>query len=128
MAQEVAPFGVKVISVEPGGMRTDWGFTARGNVPALLPDYEPSVGAVLGMLKGYVGHEIGDPEKIAKVVLDLAGRDTLPAHLLLGSDALYVFGQAEAARQRAAAEWASVSTSTDFEGVDMSVLTGVTRA
>lgn len=128
LAQEVAPFGVKVISVEPGGMRTDWGFTARGNVPALLPDYEPSVGAVLGMLKGYVGHEIGDPEKIAKVVLDLAGRDTLPAHLLLGSDALYVFAQAEAARQRAATEWASVSTSTDFEGVDMSVLTGVKQA
>lgn len=124
LAQETAAFGVKVISVEPGGMRTDWGFTAGGSVPALLPDYEPSVGALLGMLKGYAGNEIGDPEKIADVVVDLAGRDTLPAHLILGSDALYVFGQAEAARQQAAAEWASVSTSTDFKGVDLSFLTG----
>jgi hypothetical protein len=75
-------------------------------------------------LKDYAGNEIGDPEKISNVVVDLAGRDALPAHLLLGSDALHVFGQAEAARQRAATEWTSVSTSTDFEGVDLSFLTG----
>ncbi len=122
LAQELAPFGVKVISVEPGGMRTDWGATAGGNPPALLPDYEPSVGAVLGMLKAYAGNEIGDPKKVAGVVVDLAGRGVLPAHLILGSDALYVFGQAEAARQKAAAEWEPVSKSTDIEGVDLSFL------
>ena len=47
LAKEAAPFGVKLVSLEPGGMRTDWGEIARGNAPALLPDYEPSVGAVL---------------------------------------------------------------------------------
>lgn len=122
LALELAPFGVKIISVEPGGMRTDWGYTAIADAPALLPDYEPTVGAVLGMLKVYAGNAIGDPRKVADVIVDLTRRDTLPAHLILGSDALYVFGQAEAVRQRAAKEWAPVSTSIDIEGVDVSFL------
>ena len=50
LAQEVAAFGVRVISLEPGGMRTDWGFIASGAAPELMPDYEPSVGAALKML------------------------------------------------------------------------------
>jgi NAD(P)-dependent dehydrogenase (short-subunit alcohol dehydrogenase family) len=127
LAQEVAPFGVKMIAVEPGGMRTDWGLAARGDAPALLPDYEPSVGAILGLLKNYIGKEIGDPEKIARVVADLANHESLPAHLLLGSDALHVFGAADAARRKAAADWASVSASTDFVDVDISFLTGEKR-
>lgn len=124
LAQEAAPFGVKVISVEPGGMRTDWGFIAGGSVPELLPDYEPSVGMMIALMKNYAGQEIGDPAKVAKVVLDLADRDQLPAHLLLGSDALLVFGQGDAARQKAAAEWEAVSRSTDIAGIDLSFLSG----
>jgi NAD(P)-dependent dehydrogenase (short-subunit alcohol dehydrogenase family) len=122
LALELAPFGVKIIAVEPGGMRTDWGTTAMANAPALLPDYEPSVGAILGMIKAYAGNAIGDPKKVADVVVDLTSHDTLPVHLILGSDALHVFGQAEAARQRAAKDWAPVSTSIDIEGVDLSFL------
>jgi NAD(P)-dependent dehydrogenase (short-subunit alcohol dehydrogenase family) len=122
LAQEVAPFGVKVIAVEPGGMRTDWGFVAGSKTPELLADYQPSVGAILGMLRAYAGHEIGDPIKIARVIVDLANRDSLPAHLLLGSDALFVFGKAEAVRKKAAEEWAEVSASTNFDGTDLQAL------
>ena len=122
LAQEVAPFGVKVIALEPGGMRTDWGYTARDAASDILPDYEPSVGAVLQRMKAYVGNEVGDPDKIARLVVDLSSRETLPAHLLLGSDALHVFRQAEAARQKAAADWAEVSASTDFDGAELPAL------
>lgn len=128
LALELAPFGVKIISVEPGGMRTDWGYTAIADAPALLPDYEPTVGAVLSMLKVYAGNAIGDPRKVADVIVDLTSRDTLPAHLILGSDALHVFAQAEAARQQAAKEWAPVSTSIDIEGVDLSFLSGAMQS
>jgi NAD(P)-dependent dehydrogenase (short-subunit alcohol dehydrogenase family) len=114
LAQEVAPFGVKVVSVEPGGMRTDWGEIARGQVPELLPDYEPSVGAFQEMLKRYVGNEVGDPERVARVIVLLAAHDNPPAHLLLGSDALHYFGQIDAARSAAAERWRKVSLSTDF--------------
>jgi NAD(P)-dependent dehydrogenase (short-subunit alcohol dehydrogenase family) len=124
LAKEAAAFGLRVVAVEPGGMRTDWAFTAGSATPALLPDYQPSVGATLDLMKAYAGNEIGDPAKIAAVIVDLANRDQLPAHLLIGSDALFVFKQAEATRQAEAAEWVPVSISTDLPGVDLSFLAG----
>jgi NAD(P)-dependent dehydrogenase (short-subunit alcohol dehydrogenase family) len=122
LSQETAAFGVKVIAVEPGGMRTDWGSVARANAPELLPDYAPSVGALFGMLKAYAGHEIGDPAKVARVIVDLTNREALPAHLVLGSDALLFLAQVDAARQKAAEEWAAVSASTNFDGADLQAL------
>ena len=122
LAKETAPLGIKVIAVEPGGMRTDWGEIARSNAQAVMEDYQPSVGAILDLLKNYVGHEVGDPAKIAQIVLDLAGRDTLPAHLVLGSDALFVLAQADAERQKQAAEWAAVSASSDFDDTNLAAL------
>src|SRR5258708_911215 len=86
LAQEVAPFGVKVCALEPGGMRTNWGARANKDTPDLLPDYEPSVGAVAKALKSYWGRETSDPVKVAQVILRLAASDSLPAHLLLGID------------------------------------------
>src|SRR6185503_19768171 len=40
LAQEAAPFGVKVCALEPGGMRTNGGARANKDTPALLADYE----------------------------------------------------------------------------------------
>ena len=114
VAQEVAPFGVKVTALEPGGMRTNWGTRAHEDIPKLLPDYEPSVGAVVKALHSLWGHENSDPAKVAQVILRLAASDRLPAHLLIGSDALRYTGEAEAARAAEADRWRHVSVSTDF--------------
>src|SRR5579862_3788619 len=115
LAQEVAAFGVKVCAIEPGGMRTNWGARANKDTPDLLPDYEPSVGAVAKALKSYWGHETSDPVKVAQVVLNLAASDRLPAHLLIGSDAVRFAGEAEATRAADAAHWREISLSTDFD-------------
>lgn len=122
VAQEVRPFGVKMISVEPGGMRTDWGATANSEQIELLPDYTASVGAFLDMMPKFIGNEVGDPVKIAKVVFDLTHCESLPPHLILGSDALHVFAEREAERQKAAEDWREVSTSVDYESGDISYL------
>ena len=113
LAQEVAPFGVKVCALEPGGMRTNWGTRATQDTPDLLPEYEPSVGAVAEALKPLWGQETSDPAKVAQVILRLAASDHLPAHLLLGSDAVQFAGQAEAARAAEADRWREMSVSTD---------------
>jgi len=113
LAQEVAPFGIKVCALEPGGMRTNWGARANQDTPDLLPDYEPSVGVVVEMLKSHWGQENSDPAKVAQVVLRLAASDRLPAHLLLGSDAVKYAAEAEAARAADAEQWREVSVSTD---------------
>jgi NAD(P)-dependent dehydrogenase (short-subunit alcohol dehydrogenase family) len=115
IAQEVAPFGVKVCALEPGGMRTNWGARANKDTPSLLPDYEPSVGAVIQALASYWGNEMSDPAKVAQLVLRLAASEHLPAHLLIGSDAVQYAGQAEATRTQEADRWREVSVSTDVE-------------
>jgi len=115
LAQEVAPFGVKVCALEPGGMRTNWGVRAHKDVPDLLPDYEPSVGAVIKALVSLWGHENSDPSKVAQVILRLAASDRLPAHLLLGSDAVRYAGEAQAARAADADRWREISVSTDVD-------------
>ena len=113
LAKEVASFGVKVCALEPGGMRTNWGTRAHKDMPDLLPDYEPSVGAVVKALESLWGHENSDPAKVAQVIVRLAACDHLPAHLLLGSDAVRYAGEAEAARAADAEKWRAISISTD---------------
>ena len=114
LAKEVAPFGVKVCALEPGGMRTNYGVRANRDTPDLLPDYEPSVGAVMKALESFWGNESSDPAKVAQVVLRLAASDSLPAHLLLGRDAIEFADQADATRAADAERWREISVSTDF--------------
>ena len=113
LAQEVAPFGVKVCALEPGGMRTNWGVRANKETPVLLPEYEPSVGAVIKALASYWGNEVSDPVKVAQLILRLAVAERLPAHLLLGSDAVHNSAQADRTRAVDAERWREISVSTD---------------
>jgi NAD(P)-dependent dehydrogenase (short-subunit alcohol dehydrogenase family) len=113
LAQEVAPFGVTVCAIEPGGMRTNWGARANKDTPSLLADYEPSVGVVAKALKSLWGQETSDPVKVAQVILRLAASDRLPAHLLLGSNAVQYAAEAEVARAADAGRWRDVAVSTD---------------
>src|SRR2546427_3830819 len=98
LAMEVAAFGVKVCTLEPGGIRTNWAQRAGQNTPDLLPDYEASVGSILKMLRGLEGRSEGDPRKIADVIVQLANSDDVPVRLMLGADAEKRGQQAEAAR------------------------------
>jgi NAD(P)-dependent dehydrogenase (short-subunit alcohol dehydrogenase family) len=114
LREELAPIGIHVTALEPGGMATNWGKEAVGHMPTLLPDYEPSIGALLKLLGNHVGKEHGDPQRVAQVVLKLAYHDNPPAHLLLGSDAFHFASQAEAARDAADKRWCEITLSTDF--------------
>ena len=96
-------------------MRTNWGARANQDTPELLPDYEPSVGAVAKALKSYWGKEVSDPVKVAQVVLRLAASDSLPAHLLIGSDAVRFAAEAEKTRAAEATQWQEMSLSTDVD-------------
>ena len=98
LAMEVAPFGIKVCTLEPGGIRTNWARRAVQNAPDLLPEYEATVGSSLRMLRGLEGRWESDPRKIADVILRLANSDEVPVRLILGVDAEKRVQQAEAAR------------------------------
>jgi NAD(P)-dependent dehydrogenase (short-subunit alcohol dehydrogenase family) len=115
LAMEVAPFGVKICTLEPGGIRTNWARRAGQNAPDVLREYEASVGSMLKILRSLEGRAEGDPRKIADVIVQLAKSDEVPVRLILGVDAEKRVQQAEAVRASEAEQWRHLTVSTVFE-------------
>lgn len=118
VAMEVAPFGVKICTLEPGGIRTNWARRARQNAPELLPDYEASIGPILKLLQSIEGRQEGDPRKIAELIVQLANSDEVPLRLILGVDAEKRVQYVETARAEEAAKWRHLTVSTVFENAE----------
>ena len=114
LADEVAPFGVKVCTLEPGGMRTNFAQRASEKLPKLLPEYESSVGAIYNMMSAEHGNSESDPKKIADLVVKLANTEDVPKRLILGRDAMTFVQQTEAARAEEAATYREMTLSTGF--------------
>jgi NAD(P)-dependent dehydrogenase (short-subunit alcohol dehydrogenase family) len=113
LGSEVAPFGVKVIIVEPGAFRTDWQGASMER-HAVGDDYMESVGAIHAMRDATDGAQPGDPARGAEVIVAVVGDPDPPRRLLLGSDAV---AAARAAGERRAEElerWATISASADY--------------
>jgi NAD(P)-dependent dehydrogenase (short-subunit alcohol dehydrogenase family) len=87
LAAEVAPFGIRVLIVEPGAFRTRLFGSAFRTMPA-MPEYEATVGPTRAYAARSDGVQAGDPAKAAKAIVDavLAGAPTL--RLPLGADAV----------------------------------------
>jgi NAD(P)-dependent dehydrogenase (short-subunit alcohol dehydrogenase family) len=114
LALEVEPLGIKVILIEPGGLRTDFATRSRRQSAQIIDDYDATVGSCRRILVEHAGHELGDPVRAAKVILDVAVSDAPPLRLLLGSDAV---GYATRKLQQQTDEieaWKTISRSTDF--------------
>ncbi|WP_393100092.1 oxidoreductase [Streptomyces sp. LN325] len=114
LAGEVAPFGVKVTIVEPGGIRTGWAAGAAEPSGPVTPDYERTVGAWLAMFARYAGNEPGDPVRMARAIIGAVDAEEPPRRLLLGGDALGIAISSEEGRLAEARKWAEVSRSTDY--------------
>lgn len=112
LAKEVAPLGIFVTSVEPGGFRTDWGGASMTFAPH-VEGYETTVDRVVSFLRAGSFVPVGDPEKAAKVMVDLADHPEPPVHLVLGSEAADILKHADEARKAAFEKWLPVSLSTD---------------
>lgn len=114
LAQELAPFGVKVTVLEPGAMRTDWAGSSM-NIPPVSEPYQQTVGAFADMMRT-MGPEVAaansaDPAKVARIILDLAGRDDAPARLLIGRDAVIYWRDASKVLAESDEAWGPVSES-----------------
>jgi NAD(P)-dependent dehydrogenase (short-subunit alcohol dehydrogenase family) len=118
LAAEVAPFGVKVCTLEPGSIQTNSARRAVQNAPKPLPEYEDSVGSIIKLMRNLEGRAEGDPRKIAKVIVQLANSDGVPVRLILGVDAGKWVQQAEAARASEAEKWRRLTVSTVFEDAE----------
>ncbi|MFE9355140.1 SDR family NAD(P)-dependent oxidoreductase [Streptomyces olivaceoviridis] len=114
LAAEVAPLGIKVTVLEPGGMRTDWAGASMQTPPVSEP-YAQSVGASARAMEGFEKVANGDPVKVARLVLEVAELEEPPLRLLAGSDA-FEFGRAAWRRRLEIDEqWEALSRSTDVD-------------
>jgi NAD(P)-dependent dehydrogenase (short-subunit alcohol dehydrogenase family) len=114
LAQEVAPLGIKVTVLEPGGMTTDWAGSSM-SIPPVSEPYEQTVGALAERFAAGDTPAAGDPAKVAQVVLRVVEADEPPLRLVLGSDAVRYAAAVERARAETDARWRDVSLSTDHD-------------
>ncbi len=115
LAKEVAPLGIKVTSVEPGGFRTDWVSTASTVDIPEVEGYEQTVGARKALFGSDKFVPMGDPAKAAQVMIELADHHEPPVHLVLGSEAIALIKQADVMRSKEMDKWLSVSQSTNHD-------------
>jgi len=114
LSKEVAPLGIKVTCVEPGGFRTDWAGDSMSYAPS-VEGYETTVDQRAEFFKGGDFVPVGDPEKAAKVMVDLVDNTEVPVHLVLGSEAIGLLKIADQVRTAEMEKWLSVSLSTDHD-------------
>jgi NAD(P)-dependent dehydrogenase (short-subunit alcohol dehydrogenase family) len=114
LAKEVAPFGVKVTIVEPGGFRTDFA-GASTTLREGRPEYDSTVGATARFQREYNGKQPGDPAKAALALLRLASEENPPLRIVLGSDAYNAAEKNDLAKIELSRKWRGVSISTDYE-------------
>jgi NAD(P)-dependent dehydrogenase (short-subunit alcohol dehydrogenase family) len=115
LAAELAPTGLRVMSVEPGAFRTDFLSahslrTTGGQVQA----YAATSGEAVRALQALDGRQAGDPRAAARALLEAVRAPEPPLHLLLGADAV---GRTRARLERMGAEvtrWEAVSRATGF--------------
>jgi NAD(P)-dependent dehydrogenase (short-subunit alcohol dehydrogenase family) len=105
LAQEVAPFGVHVTLIEPGGFSTDWGgASARHAEP--LDAYEPLHEASRQRRAGNVP---GDPTASAEAVMRLVDADDPPLRCFFGSAPLRIAEADYASRLETWRAWQPVA-------------------
>ena len=87
LAAEVAPFGMRVLIVEPGAFRTALFGAGFRTMPA-HPAYAPSVGPTRAYVAKQAGVQPGDPAKAAKAIADAVAAGAPTLRLPLGADAV----------------------------------------
>ena len=121
-AMELAPFGIEVTLVEPGGNRTNFNRAIVLSEP--IPAYEDGiVGQVRSMLAGDPDADfvrravIGDPAKVAQSIIDSVDVSPAPRRLTLGSNAYEAITAAWRDRLTALERQRDLAYSTDADDV-----------
>jgi NAD(P)-dependent dehydrogenase (short-subunit alcohol dehydrogenase family) len=87
VSDEIAPFGIKALIVEPGAFRTKLFGGAFRTMPETQA-YAATVGPTRNYAAANDGKQPGDPEKAARAIVDAVNNETIALRLPLGGDAV----------------------------------------
>lgn len=115
LAQEVAPFGIAVIIVEPGPFRTDFLGRSISVAKKEMPEYAATAGVFRKLRADTDGKQAGDPLKAVKVILKAIDSDHPPLHLPLGPRAYALARTKIADFTRDIDAWETEAIATDYD-------------
>lgn len=114
VAQEVAPFGIGMTIVEPGGARTEFRY-GSAQVATLMPEYDATPAhSFLKMLDPANGQAPGDPARMAARIIESVEVNPAPLRMVLGSQALQSTLSTLRARVADFETQQALAASTDF--------------
>lgn len=86
---DVEPYGIRTTVVEPGFFRTELLVDASTTWPEpTIEDYAERTTATVAAWKSMSGRQSGDPVKLAKALLTIAGQAEPPLRFVAGADAI----------------------------------------
>lgn len=87
-AQELAPFGVRSLLVEPGMLRTEFMDRKSARFGSIdIPDYAEAIAQYRAFVDGANGAQPGDPKLLAARIVALASHREPPSRFVFGEDA-----------------------------------------
>lgn len=114
IAEELAPFGIRVISISPGFFRTD--FLDDRSVKHLnrfINDYDSVRNDYILFLNDRSHQQLGDPQKLAEVIRQLVEVKNPPVSFVAGSDAVEWLENTIALKESELKAWKTLSLTTD---------------
>ncbi len=118
---ELAPLGINVTVVEPGGFRTDFLDSSSLQIePTVIADYAASAGATRETIVTYNHVQRGDPARAAAAIVDVTEIDEPPLRLQLGADSIERIEAKLDLVRRELDQWRSVALLTDHADADVS--------
>jgi len=114
LAQEMAPFGIKVLIVEPGSFRTSFAGDALRHMP-VLEAYRDVTGGIREFAHGMNGTQAGDPAKVPQAVVKALDAHNTPLRLQLGADAVEAVRAHSQQLLQDLEAWRPVAEATGFD-------------
>ncbi len=118
LAQEVAPFGVKVLIVEPGQFRTNLAGPSMRHMP-VIEAYREIVGGARDFAHNMHGSQDGDPRKAAAALEIALDSPNTPLRLQLGADAVDAIRDHSETLLKDLATWEALARGTSFDRSDV---------
>jgi NAD(P)-dependent dehydrogenase (short-subunit alcohol dehydrogenase family) len=116
LAQEVAPFGIRVVIVEPGAFRTQFAGTSIKLAQQTIEEYQQTpVAQMYRYINNVDGKQPGDPVRGAKAIVDYVYSDNKTLRLPLGKGALEGIKAKLAAVHNDITANEAIARSTDFD-------------